>query len=86
VTITRTGSKLTVSLPSGIGYAITFTHDCGTEADAEAWRVHLQARQDLMDKGDRDTRERRLDECVGLRRSLAAYKGVITKLRGQVAK
>jgi hypothetical protein len=43
ISVTRSGGKLELKVQSGIGYFLTFSHDCVGEANAEAWLRHVQA-------------------------------------------
>ena len=73
--ITRTGSQLSVTLSTGIGYDIAFTNQCHDDATAEAWRVHLQARQGYFSKYQADAHAYELSRIAVLERRNAALRG-----------
>lgn len=54
--IKREGRILSVELSSGIGYSLHFNRTEGSDADAEAWRVHLQRHQDRQDEFARNAK------------------------------
>lgn len=87
--ITRNASKLSVSLESGIGYYLTFTHDCGSDANAEAWRVHCQTWQDDREataaariQSEYERREDLRARIKKLERANAALRGHIRRMKG----
>lgn len=41
--ITRDKSKLTTQVQTGIGYYLNFDHECGSDANAEAWKRHVES-------------------------------------------
>lgn len=79
--ITKDGSKLTVSLDSGIGYTVPFSHDCGSESNAEAWRRHLQTQQDLDTFARQHTNDTHSRIVAFHARQRAALRGHITRLK-----
>jgi hypothetical protein len=52
--VVREGSKLKLDVHSGIGYFLTFTHECSTEANAEAWLRHVKAHYEKQDQFNRN--------------------------------
>ncbi len=43
---TKEGSRVEFRGQTDVGYYLTFTHECGSEANAAAWLALLQQRQD----------------------------------------
>lgn len=89
--IARTGGKLSVTLNSGISYNVTFDHNCGSEADAEAWRVHLQNWQDRQEaekearlESGREKVQRYESRIATLKRANAALRGHNCRLRKSI--
>ena len=82
--ITRDGSQLKINIDSGIGYYLTFTHNESCEANAEAWRVHLQKQIDSSEF----RKETRLQELrfnvENLEATVRALRGHVTRLKNKV--
>lgn len=90
IDVVRTGSKLTINVTTGIGYYCTFTHECGTDANAEAWRVHIVNHQRaeetvaLNRRVEVQTKMRALEnEAFRLKRRVQYHRRQYRKLLGR---
>lgn len=86
--VTRAGCQLKVDVTTGIGYYLTFTHSCHSEADAEAWLQHIHNREarDQSTISDRENRQRveqcdRENQIFRLKRRVQYLRRVNRKLR-----
>lgn len=79
--IKRDGAKLMVTLSSGIGFTLTFTHECHSDGDAEAWRVHLQNEQDRVTNADSLDNDRMKNRICELNGTVQALRGHVTRLK-----
>jgi hypothetical protein len=91
--ITRDGSKLSINIDSGIGWTIRFDHALHSDADAEAWRVHLQTHADKQDEYRRNALERiewanrdARGEISTERRRTAALRGRLKMMKNKNTK
>lgn len=72
--ITRDGAKLKFDAQSGIGYYLTFTHECGSEGNAEAWLRHIKAYYDKQAEYARNRESAKDDEIANLQHRVRNLK------------